>query len=415
MNAERLHAIAAALEKELSEREIIDTLQSLTSALNSAVQQNTPANQQQLVTARDAFYEAISDTPSDHFTPAWRQILVEMGGEKLFGTNLKLRVQQIIADNQMTPSVAHGELKEILEELKNFRDRLTELKTAFELFNIGAEELAPGAAEIGILILRAAVHDKLGDFTEELEEVEFILNTLSEVATGRKDDLKIRTVSSSDLIVFLYAAAPLACITAKVIDFVVGQYKKILDIKKVQLEIDRLELPVEISDKTKEHANKLMEKAIEEFSVTIINEFKGDQGRKNELATAVKISLNAMANRIDRGFNFEVRIEPPDQNSKDKTDMTEKAVRAVQAAAANMQYMKLEGPPILALPEAIDDGVSQKRKGKKRREKVAPDSDTQALLSEMDRALSRSREGKVAKSNNPTKQEPKKAAKLPLL
>jgi hypothetical protein len=183
----------------------------------------------------------------------------------------------------------------------------------------------------------------------------------------------------------------------------------------VQLEIDRLELPVEISDKTKEHANKLMEKAIEEFSVTIINEFKGDQGRKNELATAVKISLNAMANRIDRGFNFEVRIEPPDQNSKDKTDMTEKAVRAVQAAAANMQYMKLEGPPILALPEAIDDGVSQKRKGKKRREKVAPDSDTQALLSEMDRALSRSREGKVAKSNNPTKQEPKKAAKLPLL
>jgi hypothetical protein len=324
MNAERLHAIAAALEKELSEREIIDTLQSLTSALNSAVQQNTPANQQQLVTARDAFYEAISDTPSDHFTPAWRQILVEMGGEKLFGTNLKLRVQQIIADNQMTPSVAHGELKEILEELKNFRDRLTELKTAFELFNIGAEELAPGAAEIGILILRAAVHDKLGDFTEELEEVEFILNTLSEVATGRKDDLKIRTVSSSDLIVFLYAAAPLACITAKVIDFVVGQYKKILDIKKVQLEIDRLELPVEISDKTKEHANKLMEKAIEEFSVTIINEFKGDQGRKNELATAVKISLNAMANRIDRGFNFEVRIEPPDQNSKDKTDMRRK-------------------------------------------------------------------------------------------
>lgn len=324
MNAERLHAIAAALEKELSEREIIDTLQSLTSALNSAVQQNTPANQQQLVTARDAFYEAISDTPSDHFTPAWRQILVEMGGEKLFGTNLKLRVQQIIADNQMTPSVAHGELKEILEELKNFRDRLTELKTAFELFNIGAEELAPGAAEIGILIPRAAVHDKLGDFTEELEEVEFILNTLSEVATGRKDDLKIRTVSSSDLIVFLYAAAPLACITAKVIDFVVGQYKKILDIKKVQLEIDRLELPVEISDKTKEHANKLMEKAIEEFSVTIINEFKGDQGRKNELATAVKISLNAMANRIDRGFNFEVRIEPPDQNSKDKTDMRRK-------------------------------------------------------------------------------------------
>lgn len=41
MNAERLHTIAAALERELSEREIIDALQALTSALNSAVQQNT--------------------------------------------------------------------------------------------------------------------------------------------------------------------------------------------------------------------------------------------------------------------------------------------------------------------------------------------------------------------------------------
>jgi len=113
-----------------------------------------------------------------------------------------------------------------------------------------------------------------------------------------------------------------------------------------------------------------MEAEIEKFTVEIVNEYHTgkDGGRKNELTNAVKISLNKIANRIDRGFNFEVRIEPPKPLPQDAKEANEvkQAVHTIQVASVNMQYMKLEGPPILALPEDIESAADGEGKHKKR-------------------------------------------------
>lgn len=366
MNAERLHIVALTLRRELSERNVVDALLTLVNACQAIGQQSNANTQQNLVSARDSFYSAVTGTLSDSFAPAWRRILVEMGGEELFGNNLRQRVQQILADNQMTPLVAHQSLQEILTKLQAFRDALDRVVAAFAHFEVGSEELAPGEAEITLLIPRDAVHERLGDFADELEEMKFILNTFSEVATGRIDDLKIRTISSTDLMVYLAAVPKLGAIVAKVVDFIVTQYKKILDIKKLQQEIERLELPDEISAKTKEHANTRMEAEIETFTVEIMNQYTvvTDDGRRHELTTQVRIALNKIANRVDRGFNFEVRIEPPKDAIKeaDKAEEVKRAVQAIQAASVNMQYLKSEGPPILALPEKIESAAGAEAK-----------------------------------------------------
>lgn len=361
MNAERLHAIARILIEELSEQRTAAALQALVTALQQIVQQNNQSAQQSVAGARDQFYKSVTDTPTDSFTPAWRQILIEIGGDDLFGRNLKERVEKTLADNQMTPGVAQQELAEILDRLQRFSKALDQLVASFSHFNIGSEELAPGEGEIGLLIPRQAVHDKLEEFTNELDDMKFILNTFSELATGHKDDLKIKTLSSSALMLFLAAAPGFAAMVAKAIDFVVGQYKRILEIKKLQLELDRLELPEEISVKTKEHANSIMETSIEKFTIEIVNEYhKGKDGeRKNELRNAVKISLNKIANKIDHGFNFEVRIAPSVDDTEDSEEI-EQAVQTIKAASENMQYIKLEGPPILALPEEIKPHQARK-------------------------------------------------------
>jgi hypothetical protein len=171
--------------------------------------------------------------------------------------------------------------------------------------------------------------------------------------------------------VFLAVGPVFGAAIAKAVDFVVGQYKKILEIKKLQLEIERLQLPDEISAKTKEHANTLMEAEIDKFTVEIMNEYplSKDDGRKNELRTAVKMSLDMIANRIDRGFNFEVRSEPLTDKKLDENNEVSRAVQAIQAASINMQYLKLEGPPILALPEKIE---SAGREGADHAEEAKP-------------------------------------------
>lgn len=367
MNAERLHIIALTLRQELTQQTVVDRLQALVNAIQAIGQQNTQSTQQNFVSSRDAFYAAVTNTLSDSFTPAWRQILTEMGGEELFGKDLKESVQRILADNQATLGVASPPIQQILTRLETFQTALDQLIKAFTHFKIGSEKLASGEVEIALLIPREAVHNKLVDFADELDEMEFILNTLSEVATGQKDDLRIRTISSSGLMVFLAASPEFGAIIARVVDFIVGQYKRILEIKKLHLDIERLQLPDEISEKTKQYANTVMGEAVDKLTVELISEYVGDDGgRKNELTTAVKISLNRVANRIDQGFNFEVRIEPPKDSASDADGEIRKAVQTIQGASVNMRYMKLEGPPILALPEKVEVAAEGDTKDKKK-------------------------------------------------
>jgi hypothetical protein len=366
MNVERLYAIALSLRGENDERNIVTSLQNLVNACQQIGQ--NPANtgmQQNFVTARDNFYSAVTDTQSDSFTPAWRQVLVELGGEELFGARLKQRVAEILDKNQPTLFVAYQELNGILTALRSFQDFLARMTDAFAHFEIGSEELTPGEAEIAVLIPRAAVHNKLADFANELEEVDFILNTFAEVATGHTDDLEIRSLSSSGLTISLAADPTFGAIVAAAITFVVTTYKKILEIKKLSLEIARLELPPEISEKTRQHANSFMEAEIERFCAEVTSKYPitNDKGRKNELTTKVRMSLNKMANRIDKGFNFEVRVEPPDEPPKDPKagEAVKKAIRTIRDSAVHMQYMNLEGPPILSLPESRGNKSTDQR------------------------------------------------------
>jgi hypothetical protein len=383
MNAERLHIIALALKNDLEENEIIRKLDALVSSLQTFVGSNNTGTQKSLVDARTAFYEAIAQSVVDSFPPAWKQILEEIGGIELFGSPLSEEIQRLFAENQMTPSVALEEMRALSSRLNEFQRNLVKLIEAAEFFDIGAEELSPGEAEIGISIPRRAVNNDLEGFTDELEEEKFILDTFSELTAGHKESLEIRTLSSSALLVYLGASTSLAVVVAKAVDFVVGKYKTILEIKKLQLEIQRLEMPDEISEKTKDYVNGVMDSAIEKFAVELVKEHykQKDSGRRNEMTNGVRISLNRIANRIDRGFNFEVRIEPPDEAGASQ-DSVEKAVKIIQAASANMQYMKLEGPPILALPESIEPSSSSKAnpEGKpvrKKKETSSPHSATE--------------------------------------
>ncbi|HXC98998.1 MAG TPA: hypothetical protein VN048_06630 [Verrucomicrobiae bacterium] len=223
------------------------------------------------------------------------------------------------------------------------------------LFHIGDEKLGPGECEIGMLIPRGAVDNKLPEFATELKDISFILNTFSEVATGKQDDLLIKTISSTDLAVYLHAPVMFATCLAVGVERVVGLYKQILEIKKLRGELLKQGVPEKETDNIGDYANKRMEKGIKEVSIEIVAQFytKNDDGRKHELEVAVGISLSKLANRIDCGYNFEVRAEPP-KKTEANTDAEQKTaanIQLIQGAIKNMQFMKLEGPKILGLGE----------------------------------------------------------------
>ena len=278
----------------------------------------------------------------------------EVGGEEFFGATLKRKIETTLAENQMTPTVAADELEQVRQRMEQFHNALNQASSAFGTFRISDEKLAPGECEIGVLVPRDAVDNRLVPFADELRELSFILQTFSEVATGKPDDLAIKTISSSGLLVYILASPLFAACLARAVERVVGLYKSLLEIRKIQLEIRSLGVPDESTQGIEEYANHHMDRGIEKVSVEIVNEFYmgADGGRKNELTNAVRISLNKIANRIDNGYNIEVRCEPlPAAEETAENAEQRAAIAAVQAASANMQFLKLEGKPLLRLPE----------------------------------------------------------------
>jgi len=359
MNAERLHAVVIALNQEMKSADTVGKMQTLISALELVVNQPHASHQEALSQALKSFYAALTDSPSDLFSPTWRQILCEVGGEGLFGRNLRESVVSVFAQNQITPAVAAGELKELHARLQAFKTALGQIAASLQHFKIGHEALAPGECEIGVLIPRSAVNNQLRDFAAELKEIAFILNTISEISTGETDELSIRTISSSDLLVYLQANAPYAACVAVAIERLVALYKQLLEIRKLHLEIRKQGVPDTETMGIEKYANQLMRKGIDELVADVLKKYrkKGETGRKNELANALRISLNKLANRIDKGFSLEVRVEPITFNgdSSEQDKKLSKEIEVIQAATPNMQFLKLEGRPILSLPESKEE------------------------------------------------------------
>jgi len=355
MNAERLHAIMISLHQEITKSNTVGKMQELIAALQSVVNQPHPSHQQALSNSLKAIYAATTDSASDAYSPAWRQILSELGGGELFGSSLKSEIENIFKRNQITPAVALEELQQLHKKLQAFKAALDQGIASLRHFKIGDERLAAGQCEIGILIPRAAVENSLVGFSEELKELSFVLQVFSEVATGKRDELSIKTISSSDLLVYLNAAAPYAACVAIAIERVVALYKQLLEIKKLHKELLGQGVPTTQVLGIEEHANQLMATGIEKVAADIIEQFykDRDKGRKNELMNGVRISLNKIANRIDKGFNLEVRVEPLAKNETPTQEDVEleKAIEIIRSATANMQFMKIEGQPILKLPE----------------------------------------------------------------
>jgi len=253
------------------------------------------------------------------------------------------------------------ELQQLNKRIKDFEKALIEGTSALEYFNIGDETLEPGECEIGVLIPRVRVNNRLVDFANELKELSFILNTFSEVATGKKDDLTIKTISSSELLVYLNAIAPYAACLAVAIERIVALYKQLLEIRKLKNDLRKQGVPDNNTSGIEYFANELMENGLTELSNEITTQFykKKDEERRNELRNAVLISLKKLATRIDQGFNIEVRVQPIEQNNNEtKRDTeTQSSIELIQKASANMQFLKLDGQPILKL----EDGKFKKK------------------------------------------------------
>jgi len=305
--------------------------------------------------------EALRSSSVNNFPPTWKQTLDELGIADLFGKALADRIEEVFLRNQITTVVAQQEIKEIGDRLAAFEESIDNLRSGFSRLGIGSEELEPGTAELGVLIPRDFVENKLEEFAEELDELHNIFSVFAELAEGNRTGFQIRSISSSELSVFLGLSTKIAACIAYAVQRIIALYKNLLDIRKLNSEYRKKDIPEENLKGIEDYSNGYMDNNIEQIIPTLLNDFyeRADGARKNELKIELRYSLRKIANRIDQGFNLEVRVAP----QKDEAEATAEETKyrdMIVNAAPTLQFFKREGNPILSLEEAKEEQPEKK-------------------------------------------------------
>lgn len=328
---------------------------------NQINQPQQPNHQQQLSNHLTNLYNKLEGSPVDDFSPAWRDAMEELGVSVEFGEQLEARVRGIFERNQITPQTALEELKKLHEDLSGTETQLTGLVSGLEYFGIGEDELETDECEVGIIIPRAYVKDNLKQFGAELIAIEKSLLVFSELATGKREPLEIRQISSSELSVFLDYIPEIGACIAIAVERIVALYKQLLEIKKLKQDLVAQEVPEDKLTGIEEHAASIVSPKLDELANELMEKYGEhlEPARKNEVSIEVRHSLNKIANRIDRGFNIELRVS--DHAQDEEAEVTEDAQAQAAArqqildSASSIEYLEQVGEPVLFLPENGDE------------------------------------------------------------
>lgn len=361
MNVERLHAIAIAVGEELTSLDVIDLLNQLATAVqNVASQPQHAPHQEQVAALKKSLQKKLIGASSNNFSPAWKQAIDELGIQEYLGSQLAEKIEAIFQENQITPSVAFSELQKLGQKVGVLYSTLSELVRGFRQFNLGHEDLSPGEGEVGILLPRVYLDNRFDKLAKEFKEVNSILSTISEVATGKAEHFEIRSLSTSDPFVLLGASLGVLASIAIAVKPIVSAYKEILEVRLLHAQLAEKKVTADRLKGVEEHTAEIMARAIEDIKGELLARSPvPDNGRKNELSVALGIALNKLANRIDRGFNIEIRVKPLAQEVAEGEVVEDEAarenVRIISDAMRSIEFTHPDGRPILHLPENLEE------------------------------------------------------------
>ena len=111
MNVEHLHRVARLTLDELAENDTREHVLRLRNGLEAVAVNATDSQAQQVLSeARTHLQRTLPTVPSNGWPPSDRDLLDEIGISNVIGQTLLSRIEDALAQNQMTPSIALEEI-----------------------------------------------------------------------------------------------------------------------------------------------------------------------------------------------------------------------------------------------------------------------------------------------------------------
>lgn len=374
MNVEKLHALAENLLKD-EETKAVDLLKTLCQNLHNQVYEpQEPSYQQNISQILLSLRESLKNAPSNNFHNDWKDMMRSLKIDKFYGQELLTTIDEIFSENQITPPIALGKLNEISDVMSNNQLNWDNMVKAFNHFEMGTDELQSGKCEISILIPGKYLDNKMEELGKELEQLsKVVLKPFVEASGETPDGFTIRSISSSDPIIYLDAIPTVAFAIMGAVKMALWIYKDVLDIKKKRVELEYMKVGKEVLNSLDKEINKRIEegfnKYLEEHSGAIEEKTRGRT--IEELENQLKQSTFKLIKRIDEGISINVRGEEhrAEQEGDEEGEMRKlsaeeekenEQIRQIQKAREELIYQNKDGVQLPELLEYIQDGNTMK-------------------------------------------------------
>lgn len=381
MNVKQLEEfIALILENERGAK-VQAKLAALESALKELV--SNPQGSEEQVAAKQA-YDQFADSVeglSNLYDFSNRDRLEEIGAAPFFTSALVAPVAQAFVASGMTPAVIHELVAKIGTDRAAYLAQMNEVQAGFGYFRHDSDnESDPEYGEIGFKIPRTLFKNNLEGLIVELRAIRQIIRAFAELSTRSVPPIEVRQISTSDPLFFFGVVPDTLIALAAAVTWALKSWKDLEQIRKLRAEtsaipaFSRAEVEKIFGDKIRE----TIEKAVEEKARELIPD-DGKAGRKPELQTALRMALESLLARIERGMTIEVKALPQPAKAEGESDVSHaKVAKAVQAHNAKIEELKVslvfprpESNPVTRLPappsgREFDRVPSKGRSGKTR-------------------------------------------------
>lgn len=300
------------------------------------------------------------------YSPAEADRIEEIGGNPFFTENMSDRIKAEISNNPMTPTIVLQDVNEIVRSREEYVKKIQDTERGIDDLIGYTDQVETGEAAIGFEIPRSLFDNEFRDFISELRAIQRIVRVCAEVETGSPPEIKLGQLSSTDPLIFLNTPPAVVASIAFSVSWVLNQWKKFEEIRKVRAETAKLKEfdNSELENFFDKKITDSLDKAVAEKVAEMMSSSKLDETRKAELDSELAWALKALFARIERGMRVEVvasLLKKPDEGElSDEQKQKQDALGSVQKLASQLAFPRVDAEPILSLPRMSEqDGQSR--------------------------------------------------------
>lgn len=383
MRAEQLRAISNALVEDMEGGGIAAAWRTLTAAVANQLQTPNPSSVAQIIAARDDLRKKLDGSLAQTMPSAWRDVIEQIGVEYYTADNLISISDRLAEDNQIS---LQDQLKNI-EKIQNLLDgdvkAFKQLDAAFSWMQIEEDELEENEAELLATIPRRIFENDLLGLSDELSETDRMLRHFTEAVLEEvPSKIEVRSFGTSDPKFWVVVAPAVLLAVLKAIEKMLDCYKKILDIRKMKLQLSQTGVQPSFLASFDEQAKLLAEKAVNDALKFMKEKYLSkhkDKARANELENALTLDLRSLAVKTDHGYRIDGRLGQKKSESTDESaeinhgDLSKGPQDALSSAEMeelrgllqkSRQFQPV-GDPVLSLPKTKTDRGGARKATKK--------------------------------------------------